>query len=100
MTNLHLGGARYPIERLIARIGAGAWADAMASAWRAAALFPASDAIGIDIAVLNDGRQTRLFEANVFGDFVKDLIVDGQTPYSAQLNRIAQRCAMVTRTAA
>lgn len=100
MTNLHLGGARYPIERLIARIGAAAWADAMASAWRAAALFPASDAIGIDIAVLNDGRQTRLFEANVFGDFVKDLIVGGQTPYSAQLNRIAQRCAMVARTAA
>ncbi|WP_442681107.1 STM4014 family protein [Sphingomonas sp. ASY06-1R] len=100
MTNLHLGGARYPIARLIARIGAAAWAEVETSAWRAAALFPASDAIGIDIAVLNDGRRSRLLEANIFGDFVKDLIVGGQTPYSAQLNRIAQRYAAGARTAA
>lgn len=100
MTNLHLGGARHPIERLVARIGAAAWAEAVDSAQRAAALFPASDVIGIDIAVLNDGRRHRLIEANVFGDFVKDLMVDGRTPYDAQLDRIAQHCATGAQAAA
>ncbi|PSJ42877.1 STM4014 family protein [Allosphingosinicella deserti] len=100
MTNLHLGGARHPIARLVERIGEEAWAEVEASARRAAALFPASDAIGVDVAVLNDGRQHRLLEANVFGDFVKDLNVAGRTPYDAQLDLVARHWAAAASDAA
>ena len=91
MTNLHLGGDRAPVAPLIARIGEAAWAAVLASARATARLFPASHALGIDIAVLADGRRHAVLEANIFGDFVKELSIDGLSPHAAQVKRIHAR---------
>ncbi|AHE52484.1 STM4014 family protein [Sphingomonas sanxanigenens] len=91
MTNLHLGGDRGPVAPLVARIGVAAWAAVLDTARAAAAAFPASHALGIDIAVLADGRRHAVLEANIFGDFVKDLSIGGLSPHEAQVERIRAR---------
>lgn len=91
MTNLHLGGERGPVAPLVARIGTAAWEALLASARAAAAAFPASHALGVDIAMLADGRRHAVLEANIFGDFVKELSIDGLTPHEAQVERIRAR---------
>jgi hypothetical protein len=89
MTNLHLGGERGPVDPLVERIGLDAWESVLASARLAARCFPDSHVLGIDMAVHADGRSHALLEANVFGDFVKDVEIDGLGPHRAQLERIA-----------
>lgn len=91
MTNLHLGGERGPVAPLIARIGAAAWEALLDSARATAAAFPASHALGVDIAMLADGRRHAVLEANIFGDFVKRLSIDGLSPHEAQVERIRAR---------
>ena len=91
MTNLHLGGERGPVAPLIARIGTAAWEALLASARATAAAFPASHALGVDIAMLADGRRHVVLEANIFGDFVKELTIDGLSPHEAQVDRIRAR---------
>ena len=49
--------------------------------------------IGLDIAVLADGRRHAVLEANMFGDFVKDFTAGARSPHAAQLDRIAARLA-------
>ena len=89
MTNLHLGGTRGPVEPLIRRIGADHWEAILASARKAARCFPASHVLGIDVAILADGRSHALLEVNVFGDFVKEVTVGGLTPHEAQVSQIS-----------
>jgi hypothetical protein len=89
MTNLHLGGTRGPVEPLISRIGTDRWEAVLASARGAARCFPASHVLGLDVAVLADGRSHALLEVNVFGDFVKEVLADGLTPHEAQVRQIA-----------
>lgn len=93
MTNLHLGGARGPVEPLIRRIGADSWKAILATARKAARCFPASHVLGLDIAVLTDGHSHAVLEVNVFGDFVKDVTVDGLTPHEAQIRQISAMLA-------
>jgi hypothetical protein len=73
MTNLHLGGERASPDALIARIGLAAWQRAEASALSAAAVFSSADALGVDVAILNDAHRHIVLEVNVFGTFVKGL---------------------------
>lgn len=93
MTNLHLGGARGAPDAMIARIGARAWSDVLQAARAVAREFSSAHVLGVDIAVLADGRRHAVLEANVFGDFVKDAEVNGLTPHDAQLQRVALRLA-------
>lgn len=93
MTNLHIGGQRGPIDALITRIGDAAWRDACDSARQAAARFSGSDSVGIDLAVLADGRRHAVLEVNVFGSYIRDLTVNGVTPHQAQVRHIARRMA-------
>jgi len=93
MTNLHLGGTRGPVEPLIRRIGTESWEAILTSARKAARCFPASHVLGLDIAVLADGRSHAVLEVNVFGDFVKEVTVDGLTPHEAQVRQISAMLA-------
>lgn len=88
MTNLHLGGARAGAEPLIRRIGADRWEAVLATARKAARCFPDSHALGLDMAVLADGRSHAVLEVNVFGDFVKEVTAAGLSPHEAQVRRI------------
>ncbi|MET0246771.1 MAG: STM4014 family protein, partial [Sphingomonas sp.] len=93
MTNLHLGGDRAPVDALVRRIGDAAWQSVLASARSAAGRFADSHVLGLDIAVLADGRRHAVLEANIFGDFVKDFMPSALSPHAAQLDRIAARLA-------
>ncbi|MEN3747064.1 STM4014 family protein [Sphingomonas sp. HF-S3] len=91
ITNLHLGGDRAPVDALVRRIGDAAWQSVLASARSAACRFADSHVLGLDIAVLADGRRHAVLEANIFGDFVKDFTPGARSPHAAQLDRIAAR---------
>lgn len=90
MTNLHLGGTRESVEPLVRRIGADSWKAVLASARKAARCFSDSHVLGLDVAVLADGRSHALLEVNVFGDFVRELALDGLTPHEAQVRQILE----------
>ena len=87
-TNLHLGGARAPAEALAARIGPAAWARVLATAVEAAACFPRSLALGLDVAVGSDLRRPAVLEVNAFGDWLKGVAAPGAGPHDAQVQAI------------
>lgn len=95
MTNLHIGGARSPADALAASMGDVAWQALLDTARRTARQFPSALSVGIDMAVLADGRRHVVLEVNAFGDHIRDFSIDGQTVHQAQIAHIA--AIMATR---
>ncbi|WP_018633344.1 STM4014 family protein [Neomegalonema perideroedes] len=87
-TNLHLGGERLPPEALWAQVGAETWTRILDLARRAAGLFPRHSALGLDLAVHEDGERVFLLEANAFGDHLKGALHEGLDPHEAQVKRM------------
>jgi glutathione synthase/RimK-type ligase-like ATP-grasp enzyme len=84
MTNLHLGGARGDLEAL--RRAAGQQFDAaMTTCAAAAACFPGSSQVGIDLMFSSDWRRHAVAEVNAFGDLLPGLLVDGRDTYDEQV---------------
>ncbi|GAA4484161.1 hypothetical protein GCM10023094_36780 [Rhodococcus olei] len=92
MTNLHLGGQRGDLD--IARAGfdsAGyGWDRALAVAERAAARFPRTLCVGVDLLPAANWRGAAVGEVNAFGDLLPGLTglpgrADGLDTYGAQL---------------
>lgn len=90
MTNLHIGGERSPADALAAQMGDTAWNALLDTGRRAARQFPSALAVGIDMAVLADGRRHIVLEVNIFGDHIRDFAVAGQTIHQAQVSEIAR----------
>ena len=88
MTNLHLGGARSAPDALIAAIGPQAWSAALASVRATAKGFSSCKSVGIDLAILAGGKRHAVLEVNAFGDFVKDVFIDGLSPYQMVLKTL------------
>lgn len=86
ITNLHLGNARGDLAAVQARLGA-RWADAMAVCEGAAACFPDTPTVGVDLLVGADWRTVAVAEVNAFGDLLPGVIHDGQDTYAAQAHR-------------
>jgi hypothetical protein len=93
MTNLHIGGDRGTADALVRDIGDVAWQAVTETALKAAALFPSVQTLGIDMAVLANGRSHAVLEVNIFGDHVKDFSLRGLTVHQAQLRHIARLMA-------
>jgi hypothetical protein len=93
MTNLHIGGDRGSADALARHVGDDAWQAVTETAVKAAALFPSVQTLGIDMAVLADGRSHAVLEVNIFGDHVKDFAMHGLTVHQAQLRHIARLMA-------
>ncbi|MEU3573245.1 STM4014 family protein [Kitasatospora sp. NPDC036755] len=90
MTNLHLGGARGSVE--LAREAAGpAWPALLETAERAAACFPGSPMVGVDVLPTTGWRRALVGEVNAFGDLLPNLTglpggpAEGLDTYGAQL---------------
>ena len=83
MTNLHLDNARADADVLLGPDDRAALAQA---ARAAAAAFPASHVVGLDI-VARQGRA-HVLEANAFGDLLPGLLHDGLDSYAAQLQAL------------
>lgn len=94
MTNLHLGGARGDLEAVRRALGADGWDEAMDVCARAAACFPGSPMVGVDLLVLNRMRGFAVCEVNAFGDLLPRLTgfpggpAEGVDTYTAQVRAL------------
>ncbi|MFI6528972.1 STM4014 family protein [Streptomyces uncialis] len=93
MTNLHLGGARGDLARVrdaVTRAG-GDWAGALEVCERAAACFPDTLCVGVDLLPLVGWRRFAVAEVNAFGDLLPGLTglpggpAEGLDTYAAQV---------------
>ncbi|MFF1546725.1 STM4014 family protein [Streptomyces sp. NPDC058291] len=75
LTNLHLGGRRGDLEaaRQAVEAAGARWADALGVCERAAACFPRTLCVGVDLLPAVDWRGTAVGEVNAFGDLLPGL---------------------------
>ncbi|GAA4573973.1 STM4014 family protein [Planotetraspora kaengkrachanensis] len=96
MTNLHLGGVRGDLGRVRRRLGTVGWQGALDVCARAAACFPGSLAIGVDLMIGADWRSTAVAEVNAFGDLLPGLTGlpagpgEGLDTYAAQIAAVSR----------
>ncbi|GGL25121.1 STM4014 family protein [Planomonospora parontospora] len=94
MTNLHLGGVRGDLDVVRDRLGAPGWARVLDACARAAACFPGSPAVGVDVMVGTDWRSVAVAEVNAFGDLLPGLTglpgsgAEGLDTYGAQVRAV------------
>ncbi|WP_431971347.1 STM4014 family protein [Nocardia sp. bgisy134] len=72
LTNLHLGGARGDLARFRAAAGEH-WATALSICEQAAACFPATLCVGVDVLPAVGWRRFMVAEVNAFGDLLPRL---------------------------
>lgn len=84
MTNLHLGGHRGDLDAVRAAAGP-QYEAALHTCEAAAACFPGSSQVGVDLMFSATWRRHAVAEVNAFGDLLPGLLVDGQDTYDAQL---------------
>ncbi|MFC5750225.1 STM4014 family protein [Actinomadura rugatobispora] len=91
MTNLHLGGARGDLGAVRRAMGEDSWRDALDVCARAAACFPGSLMVGVDLLVRIGWRGYAVGEVNAFGDLLPGLTglpgsgAEGIDTYTAQV---------------
>jgi glutathione synthase/RimK-type ligase-like ATP-grasp enzyme len=73
MTNLHLGGARGDLPAVREWLGERTWRRALEICTRAAACFPGSLMVGVDLLTGIGGRRLAVAEVNAFGDLLPRL---------------------------
>lgn len=98
MTNLHLGGSRGDLEAVRHALGKDGWRRALDVCARAAACFPGSPMVGVDLLVGFGLRRFAVCEVNAFGDLLPGLTglpgssADGLDTYGAQVRSLVQAC--------
>ncbi|WP_405386841.1 STM4014 family protein [Streptomyces sp. NBC_01102] len=93
MTNLHLGGARGDLDEVRSAVEAagGSWDAALAVCERAAACFPDTLCVGVDLLPATGWRRFAVGEVNAFGDLLPRLTglpesgAEGLDTYAAQV---------------
>ncbi|MFE0774649.1 STM4014 family protein [Streptomyces sp. NPDC058861] len=106
MTNLHLGGARGDLDAARAAIAAAGarWTDALEVCERAAAAFPGTRCVGVDLLPASGWRRFSVGEVNAFGDLLPRLTglpgggAEGLDTYGAQVAALFPRAARASRT--
>ncbi|MET9145873.1 STM4014 family protein [Streptomyces sp. NPDC004042] len=93
LTNLHLGGARGDLDaaRRAVEAAGGRWSDVLAVCERAAACFPRTLCVGVDLLPAVGWRRFAVGEVNAFGDLLPRLTglpgsgAEGLDTYAAQV---------------
>ncbi|TDC91388.1 STM4014 family protein [Actinomadura sp. 7K507] len=94
MTNLHLGGARGDLGAVQRALGEDGWRRAMDVCVRAAACFPGSLMVGVDLLVGIGLKRFGVGEVNAFGDLLPGLTglpggsAEGADTYTAQVGAV------------
>ncbi|MER5433716.1 STM4014 family protein [Streptomyces sp. NPDC002588] len=96
MTNLHLGGSRGDLDAARDAVeAAGArWADLLGVCERAAACFPRTLCVGVDLLPAVGWRRAAVGEVNAFGDLLPRLTglpgsgAEGMDTYAAQVDAV------------
>ncbi|MEV7399972.1 STM4014 family protein [Streptomyces sp. NPDC091267] len=99
MTNLHLGGARGDLDEVRSAVEAagGSWGEALAVCERAAAAFPDTLCVGVDLLPSTGWRRFAVGEVNAFGDLLPRLTglpgsgAEGLDTYAAQVAAVRNR---------
>ncbi len=91
MTNLHLLNQRGDAAVVAERMGAEAWQAARRTCERAAAVFPDSLHLGVDLLIGPDYRRHAVLEANAFGDLLPGALCEGQDTYEAEIRAALAR---------
>ncbi|MFJ1546212.1 STM4014 family protein [Streptomyces sp. NPDC088246] len=99
MTNLHLGGERGSLDDVRAAVEAagGSWAETLAVCERAAACFPDTLCVGVDLLPATGWRRFAVGEVNAFGDLLPRLTglpgsgAEGLDTYGAQVAAVLNR---------
>ncbi|MFA1543961.1 STM4014 family protein [Actinomadura monticuli] len=95
MTNLHLGGARGDLGAVQRALGEDGWRRALDVCARAAATFPGSPMVGVDLLVGAGLKRFSVCEVNAFGDLLPGLTglaggpAEGLDTYAAQVGLLA-----------
>lgn len=90
LTNLHLGGARGDLAAVVAAAGE-SWTRALAVCEEAAACFPRTLCVGVDLLPATGWRRFAVGEVNAFGDLLPRLTglaggpAEGLDTYAAQI---------------
>lgn len=93
ITNLRLGNEKGSLESLANEWGRGVIEQVKTVAKDTAHCFPGLFYAGIDIAVDSAG-EPYVLEVNPFGDFLKEIFVDGKNTYELELQYWQQKLAL------
>ncbi|WP_418960110.1 STM4014 family protein [Streptomyces tritici] len=93
LTNLHLGGARGDLDAVRTAVAAagGSWPEVLGVCERAAAAFPGTRCVGVDLLPATGWRRFAVGEVNAFGDLLPGLTglpgsgAEGLDTYAAQV---------------
>ena len=85
ITNLHLGNRRGDLAELQSRLGRGGWKHIERITAQAAAQFPSSHCLGVDLLLEPGLRRPTILEVNAFGDLLPGVVHDGLSTYEAQV---------------
>lgn len=88
MTNLHLGNARGDLDGLRVAVGERRWAAAMDSCVAAAACFPGSLHVGVDLLLTHRFAGHAVAEVNAFGDLLPGLLAGGRDTYADEVDAL------------
>ncbi|GLY26144.1 STM4014 family protein [Micromonospora sp. NBRC 101691] len=88
ITNLHLGNARGDLAAVRAAAGPANWAAAMATCARAAACFPDTLHVGVDLMFTVGWDRHAVAEVNAFGDLLPGVLADGRDTYATQVQTL------------
>src|SRR5262249_45914802 len=85
MTNLPLLNRRGDLAAVLDRMGPEAWQAACRTCERAAAAFPGSLHVGVDLLVAPGFRRHAVLEGNAFGDLLPGVLSEGVDTYEAEI---------------
>ncbi|HEY7310229.1 MAG TPA: STM4014 family protein [Gemmataceae bacterium] len=88
MTNLHLLNRRGDLSILLSRMGSEAWQAARRTCEKAAAVFPRSLHLGVDLLVAPGYQRHAVLEGNAFGDLLPDVLSEGRDTYEAEIRAV------------
>lgn len=88
MTNLHLLNRRGDLSALLTRMEPAAWQAVRRTCVKAAAVFPRSLHVGIDLLIAPGYRRHAVLEANAFGDLLPGVLNEGMDTYEAEIRSI------------
>ncbi|MFE2066761.1 STM4014 family protein [Streptomyces sp. NPDC059467] len=102
LTNLHLGGSRGDLDaaRQAVEAAGARWSDVLGVCERAAACFPRTLCVGVDLLPAADWRRAAVGEVNAFGDLLPRLTglpgsgAEGLDTYAAQVRAALHHFAL------
>ena len=93
ITNLHLQADRAPADRLFGLMAPDAVEAVHDSCARVMRQIPGAGMLGIDVAVHADLTRHSVLEVNAFGDHIRSVRINGETPQDRQLRELSEEMA-------